>query len=34
VLGAARRWKMPRATIARLEQFAAEAGVAAPFDRA
>ena len=29
VLSAARRWKMPRATIAQMERFAAEAGVAA-----
>ncbi len=46
VLGAARRWKLPRAAIAQIERFAAEAGVAAageaivrprfatPFDRA
>jgi len=30
VLGAARRWSLPAAAIARLERFAAEAGVAAP----
>jgi hypothetical protein len=30
VLEAARRWRLPEATIARLERFALEAGVAAP----